>query len=94
MLLFLIGVIGTVGYFIGKYEYKKFKIYRNEKRMKGRRVRIADKIIGFNKKQGFLDYIKNNECVICLEYLAEGDDIRNFECNRHMVHIDCYNAWR
>ena len=49
VLAFLIMVVVAAVYFIGKHEYKKFAINRREKKMLGRRVRIADKIIGFNK---------------------------------------------
>ena len=50
-----------------------------------------------NKDEPIVDYIQQHDCVICLDPLYDEEEhqaFRNFECNRHLVHMECYKLWR
>ena len=74
-----------------KRDYREYKEKSKREKHKGK---IMGNIMKLNADDHIQEYINTNECVICLCMLSEMDTFRNFECNRHLVHMECYNAWR
>ena len=64
-----------------------------EKNRSKKRDQIMNNIAKFNRHGNFIHHIEENDCMICLEPLKESD-FRNFDCNRHLTHVKCYNDWR
>ena len=73
---------------------KRYGAWKKVRKRKMKKSIVENRIIDYNKNFPILLYASNNECVICLELLNEGENFRNFDCKRHLAHLNCYKDWR